>query len=155
MKTLVAIQWWMLFMGPSYLAGSHFLRMPKAEKLANSPLKRRQPLAEKMAAVVATGANAHQLPPDRRGTTKPTAPGDRPRPMDGIAEGACQVLTAYIRAVRQYALNAQGGDGQGMMAKVLEALTKINAGTKRLNRRIDTIEKTTNTPYRQRTSAPH
>ncbi|KAJ9481476.1 hypothetical protein VN97_g11998 [Penicillium thymicola] len=31
------------------------------------------------------------------------------------------------------------------MAKVLEALTKINAGTERLNQRINTIEKTTNT----------
>ncbi|KAJ5214162.1 reverse transcriptase [Penicillium cf. viridicatum] len=35
-----------------------------------------------------------------------------------------------------------GGDGQGM-AKVLEALTKINADTERLNQRIDAIEKTT------------
>ena len=51
-------------------------------------------------------------------------------------------ITGYIRAVRQFALNAQRGDGQGM-AKVLEALTKINADTERLNQRIDTIEKTT------------
>lgn len=75
--------------------------------------------------------------------------------MDDIAEGARRVLnhienngsedryvTGYIRAVRQYALNAQRGDGQGM-AKVLEALTKINLDTDRLNQRIDTIEKTT------------
>ena len=48
-----------------------------------------------------------------------------------------------IRAVHQFALNAQWGDGQGM-AKVLKALTKINADTERLNQRIDTIEKTTN-----------
>ncbi|KAJ6168287.1 hypothetical protein N7497_001130 [Penicillium chrysogenum] len=72
-----------------------------------------------------------------------------------IAEGARRVLnhienngtedryvTGYIRAVRQYALNAQRGDSQGM-AKVLEALTKINADTERLNQRIDTIERTT------------
>ena len=75
--------------------------------------------------------------------------------MEDIAEGARRVLnyienngsedryiTGYIRAVRQFALNAQRGDGQGM-AKVLEALNKINADTERLNRRIDTIEKTT------------
>ena len=75
--------------------------------------------------------------------------------MEDIAEGARRVLnyienngsedryiTGYIRAVRQFALNAQRGDGQGM-AKVLEALTKINADTERLNQRIDTIEKTT------------
>jgi hypothetical protein len=77
--------------------------------------------------------------------------------MEDIADGARRVLnyienngtedryvTGYIRAVRQYALNAQRGDSQGM-AKVLEALTKINADTERLNRRIDTIEKTTST----------
>jgi hypothetical protein len=75
--------------------------------------------------------------------------------MVDIAEGARRVLnhienngtedryvTGYIRAVRQYALNAQRGDSQGM-AKVLEALTKINADTERLNQRIDTIERTT------------
>ena len=75
--------------------------------------------------------------------------------MEDIAEGARRVLnyienngsediyiTGYIRAVRQFALNAQRGDGQGM-AKVLEALTKINADTERLNQRIDTIEKAT------------
>ena len=75
--------------------------------------------------------------------------------MEDIAEGARRVLsyienngsedryiTGYARAVRQFALNAQRGDGQGM-AKVLEALTKINADTERLNQRIDTIEKTT------------
>lgn len=75
--------------------------------------------------------------------------------MEDIAEGARRVLnyienngsedryiTGYIRAVRQFALNAQHGDGQGM-AKVLKALTKINADTERLNQRIDTIEKTT------------
>ena len=77
--------------------------------------------------------------------------------MNDIAEGARLVLdhienngmtdgyvTGYIWAVRQYALNAQRGDGQGM-AKVLEVLTKINADTERLNQRMDTIEKTTNT----------
>jgi hypothetical protein len=77
--------------------------------------------------------------------------------MIDIAEGACRVLdhientgmedryvTGYIRAVRQYALNAQRGDSQGM-AKVLEALTGINANTKRPNQRMDTIEKTTST----------
>ena len=75
--------------------------------------------------------------------------------MEDIAEGTSRVLnyienngsedryiTGYIRAVRQSALNAQRGDGQGM-AKVLEALTKINADTERLNQRIDTIEMTT------------
>ncbi|KAI1829206.1 hypothetical protein DTO027I6_9897 [Penicillium roqueforti] len=108
-----------------------------------------------MAAIVATGANAQFLPPDRRGTPKPTAPVDPPRSMEDIAEGARRVLsyienngsedryiTGYIRAVGQFALNAQRGEGQGM-AKVLEALTKINADTERLNQRIDTIEKTT------------
>jgi hypothetical protein len=78
--------------------------------------------------------------------------------MDDIAKGARKVLnhienngtedrfvTGCIRAVRQYALNdAQRGDGQGM-AKVLDALTKINRDTDRLNQRIDTIEKTTST----------
>lgn len=53
-------------------------------------------------------------------------------------------VTGFIRAVRQYALNAQRGDGQRMV-EVLEALTKINAGTERLNQRMDAIEKTTNT----------
>ncbi|KAJ5111868.1 hypothetical protein NUU61_001498 [Penicillium alfredii] len=104
---------------------------------------------------MATGANAQNLPPIRRGTSKNTALADPPRSMDDIAEGARKVLnhienngaedryvTGYIRAVRQYALNAQRGDGQGM-AKVLEALTKINLDTDRLNQRIDTIEKTT------------
>lgn len=75
--------------------------------------------------------------------------------MDDIAERARRVLnhienngkedryvTGYIRAVRQYAINAQRADGQGM-AKVLEALTRINLDTDRLNQRIDTIEKTT------------
>ena len=77
--------------------------------------------------------------------------------MNDIAEGACRVLdrienngtmdryvTGYIRAVRQYALNAQRGDAQRMV-EVLKALTKINADTERLNKRMDTIEKTTNT----------
>ena len=107
--------------------------------------------------MVGTGANAQILPPDRRGTPKTTALADPPRSMDDIAEGARRVLnhienngtedryvTGYIRAVRQYALNAQRGDGQGM-AKVLEALTKINIDTERLNQRMDTIEKTTST----------
>jgi hypothetical protein len=93
--------------------------------------------------------------PERRGTPKSMVPGDPPRSMVDIAEGARRVLnhienngtedryvTGYIRAVRQYALNAQRGDSQGM-AKVLEALTKINADTERLNQRIDTIERTT------------
>jgi hypothetical protein len=75
--------------------------------------------------------------------------------MKDIAEGARHVLnyienngsrdryiTGYIRAVRQFALNAQREGGQGM-AKVLEALTKINANTERLIQQIDTIEKTT------------
>ena len=75
--------------------------------------------------------------------------------MEDIAEGARRVLnyienngsedryiTGYIHAVRQFALNAQRGDGQGM-AKVLAALTKINADTERLNQRMDTNEKTT------------
>ncbi|KAJ5460956.1 uncharacterized protein N7458_002508 [Penicillium daleae] len=85
------------------------------------------------------------------------APRDPLRSMEDIADGARWVLnyienngtedryvTGYIRAVRQYALNAQRGDSQGM-TKVLEALTKINADTERLNRRMDTIEKTTGT----------
>jgi hypothetical protein len=110
----------------------------------------------KMAVVVATGANAHKLPPEKRGTPKISAPDDPPRSMQDIAEGARRVLsyiedngtedryvTGYIRAVRQYALNAQRVDSQGM-AKALEALTKINADTERLNQRIDIIEKTTN-----------
>ncbi|KAJ5766172.1 uncharacterized protein N7511_003788 [Penicillium nucicola] len=104
---------------------------------------------------MATGANAQNLPPIRRGTSKNTALTDPPRSMEDIAEGARRVLnhienngtedryvTGYIRAVRQYAINAQRGDGQGI-AKVLEALTKINLDTDRLNQRIDTIEKTT------------
>lgn len=108
-----------------------------------------------MAVMVATGANAQKLPPERRGTPNPTVPGDPPRSMEDIAEGAHRVLnhtenngtegryvTGYIRAARQYALNTQRGDSQGM-AKVLEALTKINADTERLNQRIDTIEKAT------------
>jgi hypothetical protein len=40
-------------------------------------------------------------------------------------------ITGYIRAVCQGALNAQPG-GQGM-AKVLEALSKVNADIERLN----------------------
>ena len=110
-----------------------------------------------MAAMVATGANAQKLPPDGRGTPKTKVPGGPPTSMDDIAEGARRVLnhienngsedryiTGYIRAVRQYALNAQRGDGMEMV-KVLEALTEINANTKRLNQRIETIEKTTST----------
>ena len=110
-----------------------------------------------MAAMVATGANAQKLPPDKRGTPKLAAPGGRPVSMNDIAEGARRVLdhidnngtmdryvTWYIQAVRQYALNAQRGDGQRMV-EVLDALTKINADTERLNKRMDTIEKTTNT----------
>lgn len=77
--------------------------------------------------------------------------------MVDIAEGACRVLdhientgtedkyvTGYIRAVRQYALNVQRGDGQGM-TKVLEALTKINADIERLNQRTSAIETITGT----------
>ena len=110
-----------------------------------------------MAAEIATGANAQNLLPVRRGTSKNSALAEPPRSMDDVAEGARRVLnhienngmedryvTGYIRAVRQYALNAQRGDSQGM-AKVLDALTKINRDTERLNQRIDTIEKTTST----------
>ena len=58
--------------------------------------------------------------------------------MEDIAEGARRALNyieksgskdrnyGYLRAVRQFVLNAQRGDDQGM-ANVLEALTKINA----------------------------
>ncbi|KAJ5110837.1 hypothetical protein N7532_001372 [Penicillium argentinense] len=93
-------------------------------------------------------------------------PRDPPRSMDDIAEGARQVLnhienngtedryvTGYIRAVRQYALNAQRGDAMGM-AKVLEALTKINADTEHLNQRITTIEASTSTLSRSLSSLP-
>ncbi len=79
-----------------------------------------------MAAMVATGANAQNLPPDRRGPPKTTVPGDPPRSMDDIAEGARRVLnhienngtedryvTGYIQAFRQYALNTQRGDAMG------------------------------------------
>lgn len=73
-----------------------------------------------MAAIVATGANAQKPPPpEMRGTPKPTAPGDLPRSMEDIAEEDSRVLnyiknngsedryiTEYIRAVRQFALNA-------------------------------------------------
>jgi hypothetical protein len=58
--------------------------------------------------------------------------------MDGIAEGARQVLdhiekngtvdryvTAYIRAVRQYALNAQWGDGQGAPSSAVPGISSI------------------------------
>ncbi|KUL82304.1 hypothetical protein ZTR_09720 [Talaromyces verruculosus] len=75
--------------------------------------------------------------------------------MEDIALGARRVLnhieinctvdryvTGYNRAVHQYALNNQRSDGQ-RMAKVLEAL-RINTDTERLNKGIDTIEKTTN-----------
>lgn len=108
-----------------------------------------------MAAIIATGANAQRLPPDRRGTPKSTVPRAPLRSMEDIADRACRVLnyienngtedryvTGYIRALRQYAFNAQRGDIQGMV-KVLEALSKINADTERLNRRMDTIEKIT------------
>jgi hypothetical protein len=77
--------------------------------------------------------------------------------LEDIAEGAHRVLNyienngsrdrhiaGYIRAVRQFALNSQRGESQGM-TKVLEALTKINADTERLNQRIATIDKTTST----------
>ena len=40
-----------------------------------------------MAAVMATGANAQNLPPIRRGTSKNMALADPPRTMDDIAEG--------------------------------------------------------------------
>lgn len=110
-----------------------------------------------MAAIVATRANAQNLPPERRGAPKFTAPGKPIRSIKDVAGWARRVpnyiensgtenryITGYIRAVRQYALNAQRGNSQGM-AKVLEALTKINADTERLNRPIDTIEKTAGT----------
>ncbi|GFF59211.1 hypothetical protein IFM46972_11321 [Aspergillus udagawae] len=61
--------------------------------------------------------------------------------------------TGYIRAVRQYALNAQRSDAMGM-AKVLEALTKINADTERLNQRMTTIEASTSTLSRSLSSVP-
>ncbi len=106
--------------------------------------------------MVATGANAQKMPPDKRGTPKLAAPGARPISMGDIAEEAHRVLdhmashgtvdryvSGFISAVRQYALNAQRGDGQRMV-EVLEALTKINADTERLNQRMDAIEKTTN-----------
>jgi fructose-bisphosphate aldolase class 1 len=61
--------------------------------------------------------------------------------MEDTAEGARRVLnyiennglkdryiTGYIRAIRQFALNAQRGDDHGM-AKALEALTDINTDT--------------------------
>lgn len=64
-----------------------------------------------MAAEIATGANAQNLPPIRRGTSKNSVLADPPRSMDDIAEGACKVLnhienngtedryvTGYIRA---------------------------------------------------------
>ena len=119
-----------------------------------------------MVAIVATGANAQKLPPDRRGPPKTTVPGDPPRSMDDIAEGARRVLnhienngtedryvTGYIRAVRQYVLNAQRGDAMGM-AKVLDALTKINADTERLNQRMTTIETSTSNLSRSLSSLP-
>ncbi|KAJ5455490.1 zinc knuckle domain protein [Penicillium daleae] len=115
-----------------------------------------------MAVLVATGANAQKLPPDRKGPPKTTVP----RSMDDIAEGARQVLnhienngtedryvTGYIRAVRQYALNAQRGDVMGM-AKVLDALIKINADTERLNQRMTTIEASTSNLSRSLSSLP-
>ncbi|KAJ5121345.1 zinc knuckle domain protein [Penicillium bovifimosum] len=99
--------------------------------------------------MVATGANAQTLPEKNY---------DPPRSMDEIAEGALRVLkhiensgtedpyvTGFIRSVRRYALNAQRGDGQGM-AKVLEALTEINANTERLNQRVQQIETTISAP---------
>ncbi|KAJ5117420.1 hypothetical protein N7448_011052 [Penicillium atrosanguineum] len=119
-----------------------------------------------MTAEIATGGNAQNLPTIGRGAPKMTAFVDPPRSMDDIAEGACKVLnhngtkdryvTEYIRAISQYSLNAQRGDGQGMslnaqrgdgqgMAKVLDALTKVNLDTESLNRRTDPIEKTTST----------
>lgn len=49
-----------------------------------------------------------------------------------------------MRAIRQYILNAQRADRQGM-ANVLDSLTKISRDTERLNQRIDTTEKTNNT----------
>ena len=117
--------------------------------------------------MVATGANAQKLPPDRRGPPKTMVPVTHPpRSMDDIAEGARRVLnhienngtedryvTGYIRAVRQYALNAQRGDAMGM-AKVLEALTKINADTERLNQRMTTIEASTSNLTRSLSSLP-
>lgn len=88
-----------------------------------------------MAAAMATGASAQNLHPIRRGTSKNTALADPSRFRDDIAGGARRVLdhignndtedryvTGYIHDVRQYVLNTQRGDGQGM-AKVLEALT--------------------------------
>ncbi|KAJ5766657.1 uncharacterized protein N7511_004273 [Penicillium nucicola] len=45
-----------------------------------------------MAAAMATGANAQNLHPIRRGTSKNTALADPPRSMEDIAEGARKVL---------------------------------------------------------------
>ncbi|KAJ5139183.1 uncharacterized protein N7515_004031 [Penicillium bovifimosum] len=111
-----------------------------------------------MPAMVATGANAQTLPPGGGQPQKSKTPADPPRTMDEIAEGALRVLhhiensgtedpyvTGFIRSIRKYAMNAQRGDGQGM-AKVFEALTKINANTERLNQRIEKIETTISAP---------
>lgn len=62
-------------------------------------------------------------------------------------------VTGYIRAVCQYALNAQRGDAMGM-AKVLAALTKINADTERLNQRMTTNEASTSALSRSLSSLP-
>lgn len=72
-----------------------------------------------MAVMIATGANAQKLPSERRRTPKSMVPGDPPQSMADIAEGPRRVLNhienngtedlyviGYIRAVRQYALNA-------------------------------------------------
>lgn len=79
---------------------------------------------DEMAAMVAAGANTQKVSPDKRGTPKFAAPGARLISMGDIAEGTRQVLdhvenhstidryaAGSIRAVRQYALNAQWGDG--------------------------------------------
>ncbi|KAJ6124624.1 hypothetical protein N7471_011941 [Penicillium samsonianum] len=94
-----------------------------------------------MAAVVATGANAQCLPLTGEEHQKPQHQLTHLGRWKTSPREPATYITGYIRAVRQFALNAQRGDGQGM-AKVLEALTKINADTERLNQRIDTIEKT-------------
>jgi hypothetical protein len=111
-----------------------------------------------MAAIVATGANAHKLPPERGSggrTPKSIAPLAN---MDEIAQAAQVVLqhirmtreirvdghvTGFINQVRQY---AQQGDALAM-AKVSQTLEKLSNDTfqafTRLSERMTTIEKAT------------
>ncbi|KAJ5369386.1 zinc knuckle domain protein [Penicillium cosmopolitanum] len=89
-----------------------------------------------MAAVVATGANAQNLPPIRRATPKPMVLADPPRSMDDIAERARKVLNH---------IENNGMEDRYVTGYIRAALTKINIDTERLNQRIDTIERTTST----------